>query len=44
MIRIRPADQRGTADYGWLKTFHTFSFNDYYDPQQMSFRVLRVMK
>ncbi len=43
MIRIRPADQRGAADYGWLKTFHTFSFNDYYDPQQMNFRVLRVM-
>lgn len=43
MIRIRHADQRGAADYGWLKTFHTFSFNDYYDPQQMNFRVLRVM-
>ncbi len=43
MIRVRSANERGTADYGWLKTFHTFSFNDYYDPQQMSFRVLRAM-
>jgi len=43
MINIRPAQDRGHADHGWLKTHHTFSFADYFDPQQMSFRSLRVM-
>lgn len=43
MIRIRHAADRGHFDHGWLDTFHTFSFGDYYDPAQMGFRSLRVM-
>ncbi len=43
MIRIRKASERGHADYGWLKTFHTFSFGSYYDPNHTHFRALRVM-
>ena len=43
MIRIRKADERGAADHGWLDTRYTFSFSDYYDPEQMGFRALRVM-
>ncbi|MFM2145887.1 MAG: hypothetical protein RL732_723 [Bacteroidota bacterium] len=40
---LHPADTRGSADHGWLKSHHTFSFAGYYDPERIHFGALRVL-
>ncbi|MEL6216425.1 MAG: pirin family protein, partial [Pseudomonadota bacterium] len=43
MLAIRPAEERGVANFGWLDSRHTFSFGHYHDPRFMGFGPLRVI-
>jgi redox-sensitive bicupin YhaK (pirin superfamily) len=43
MLEIRRASDRGYADHGWLRSFHSFSFADYWDPKHVEFGALRVI-
>jgi len=43
MIEVRHARERGRSNVGWLDSWHSFSFSDYYDPRYMGFRALRVL-
>ena len=43
MIRLRPGSERGRSKLDWLDSFHTFSFDRYYDPEHMAFGHLRVL-